>query len=237
MRRRAAQAVAAVALALLGTACRVAVDVAVAVGTDGAGQVTVTVDLDPGAAAQVPDLDSRLAVGDLRAAGWEVTPTQGRPDGGAVLRARKDVDGLPAAQAALTELTGPGGPLGSLRLTRQAAAFSTRTSLRGALDLSAGLAGFSDPVLQERLDGLPVGVDAAALAAELGAPGDDVVRVRLRADFPGAAATFEGRLGQVVPVAVSSSRVNGRRVALVALSAASAAALAGVQLARRRSRA
>lgn len=228
---RPGAAVVLLALVVLLGGCRADIDVAVEIDAAGAGLIAVTVRLDQAAAAQVPDLASLLDLDDLRAAGWRIEGPAAVPDG-AVVRAEKTVDGLGEARVALAELSGPTGPLASLRLEQGRTLVGARTTLSGRVELMGGLAGFSDPELQARLGDLPLGVDAAQLERELGRPLADVLGFRLHADLPGRSATVQARLGESVPVDISGHRVDRRRVALSALSAVTAVALLAV-LARR----
>lgn len=218
MKRVGPRLLAAAAALVLLAGCRVDVVVAVDIGAGGAGAVAVTISLDPAAATQVPDLASLLDLDDLRAAGWRVEGPTVLATGGARLRAEKRVGGLAEANTALAELSGPAGPFGSLRLARERTLSGTATTLSGRIDLVAGLAGFSDPKLQERLGGLPIGVDPVVLERELGLPLAEVFQFTLDADLPGRSATVGARLGESVPVAISGHRVDARRVALAAVS-------------------
>ncbi|HVL92695.1 MAG TPA: hypothetical protein VM264_05060 [Acidimicrobiales bacterium] len=227
--------VAAVATVLFG-ACRVEVDVAVEAGADGVGTVAVMVRLDADAAAQVPDPTSLFEVADLRAAGWAVEAPEVAPGGAVTVRAEKPFGDIAGAAVALAELSGPDGPFGSLRLDQERTVVGTRTSLEGRVDLSGGLGAFSDPALQERLGGLPLGADPAELERELGVALADVFGFRLHAALPGRSATVTARLGQSVPVTIAGSRLDFRRVVLVAVSVGSGLALVAVLWRRRRPR-
>lgn len=216
--------------------CRVDVEVAVRLDADGGGRVAATVTMDAAAAAQVADLASLLDLKGLRDNGWQVDEPAPTAAGGLTIRAEKRVADLAEARVALTELSGPAGPFGLLRLTQERTLFGTRTELSGQVDLAAGLAGFSDPALQERLGELPLGVDPVALERELGRPLSEVFGFRLHADLPGRSGSVEATLGQSVPVSLSAHRTDAGRVALSAVSATSATALLAVLWRRRHPR-
>ncbi|MGH9157059.1 MAG: hypothetical protein ACRD1K_14735 [Acidimicrobiales bacterium] len=232
MARWVLRSLAVTALALFG-GCRVDVDIAVEAGAGGDGLVAVTVRLDRAAVGQIPDLATSFELGDLRAAGWSVAGPSPSPGGGVTIRAEKRFVSVAGAARALAELSGPDGPFGSLRLDRRRTPLGHKTTLSGRIDLTAGAAGFSDPQLQERLGGLPLGVDPAVVERETGQRLDEVFGFRLVAELAGRSATVTARLGQSVPVAVSASRLDARRIALATASAASGLALV-VVLARRR---
>lgn len=220
-------------LAVFGlAACRVDVDVVVEAESSGRGEVEVTVSLDRAVLVQVPDLAEQLRVEDLLDAGWRIEGPTPTPDGGAKINASKAFSSAEAATAALAELSGNDGPFSSLRLRRSATAFTTAASLSGRIDLSDGLAALSDPELQERLGGLPLGVDPAALEREFGVAVGDVFRFGLSTRLPGRQERVEARLGEVVAVSVSSEQWNLRRVIPVALSLTSLLALVVVLFTR-----
>lgn len=228
-------ALAAAGLALFA-GCQVQVDVTVEAGHDGGGLVSVVVGLDAEALAQVPDLKSELRTRDLARAGWRVEGPTATAGGGAELRASRRFATPAGASAALRELSGPSGPFSGLRLEQKRSVLRSTTTLSGRVDLTAGLAAFSDPVLQERLGGLPLGVEPAALEAELGRPLADVVRFAVTARLPGRTATVEPRLGETVNVSVPARQVQLRRALAAGLSVSAAAALLVVLVVRRRRR-
>lgn len=220
-------------LVLLG-ACRVDADVVLRTDEGGGGEVAVTVGLDREAAAQVADLGRQLRVEDLVGAGWRVEGPRAAGGGRVELRASKRFDSPDGAERALRELGGADGPFASLRLAYDRSPVRTRSELGGGVDLSGGLAAFSDPVLTERLAGLPLGVDPAVLEQQLGRPLADAVAVRLTARLPGRTGTWAVRLGERAAVALVAERWDVRRLALGTLSLAATVALAVVVLTRRR---
>ncbi|PLS76736.1 MAG: hypothetical protein CYG61_00665 [Actinobacteria bacterium] len=213
--------------------------VAVRATAEGGGEVSATVSLDREAAAQVPDLAEQLRVSDLRAAGWRIEGPAPAPGGRTEVRAVKPFGSPAEARRAMEELSGAGGPFGSLRLTRTRSFLKTRTSLAGTVDLTGGLEAFSDEFLEQRLGGSALGVDPARLEAELGKPLADAFGFRLTAELPGqveanaAGAVWEARLGQAVPVNASAAQWNFSTIGFGAVSLLSGITLLAVLVRRR----
>lgn len=210
---------------------------AVRATADGGGDVAATVSLDREAAEQVPDLAEQLRVDDLKAAGWRIEGPAPAPGGRTQIKAIKAFASPVEATHVFGELTGPNGAFASLRLARNRSLLKTRTSLTGAVDLTAGLEAFSDEVLKERLGGLPLGVEPEKLEAELGKPLADVFGFRLTADLPGrpeGPAAWPFRLGQTTAVNAAAEQWNLTTIALGATSATSGLALLAVLRRRRR---
>jgi hypothetical protein len=231
------------AAAVLATGCRADVLVTVDVAADGSGRVEAAVGLDHAALARLGDLPSQLRVDDLRQAGWDVSAPARQSDGLTWVRATRRFGTPDEAARVFTELTGPEGPFRELHVTQERALFRTTTRLAAVVDLTAGVEGFSDPRLRELLGGSPFGVDRAELERQLGAPLDQVVKVRVTARLPGAVdanapfqlggtAEWRPEVGSQTLLAASSSAWNTRPLALAAASAAVALLLVGI-LARR----
>lgn len=202
---------------------------------DGSGRVAVSVSLDRAAAEQVPDLARQLRIDDLRRAGWVVHGPRPAAGGGVAVEAVKRFTTAAGAARAAAELSGPGGPLRDVRLSRQRSFLRTRTALTARADLRSGLESFSDPVLRERLGGAPFGVDLALVERQVGVSVAQVFRFRVVARLPGrisanGATTGEGavwqpRLGETQVLEASSEQWNTAGIA-----SASAAALSGLAL-------
>lgn len=182
------------ALALLA-GCQVQARVDVAMETDGSGTVTVAVGLDPDALARLDDPATDLRTADLTQAGWEVVGPEQDEEGTTWWRASKgfaDPDGLALV---LAEVAGPAGPLRDVALT-EGETSSTRTyRLTGTVDLSAGLAPYSDPALAEALGGDPFGGLVAAVEAEEGRPVADMVDVTVAVAVGDEVQVLQPRLG------------------------------------------
>ena len=239
-------AVTAALLALSG--CGIRVQVGLDAGPDGRGSVEAVVSLDRDAAAQVPDLDGELRVDDLRAAGWTVHGPRKVRGGGVRVVARRPF-GTPAEAArAVAQLTGPSGPFRGFELTQSRTWLRTTTRLRGNVDLTAGIAAFSEPGLRQRLGGSPFGVDPAVLERQSGTALPAVLHVEVVARLPGAVrsngadrrrALWQPALGQRVALTAVAHAWNVRLLAPLAVAGGAGLALLAVlarRLARRRPR-
>ncbi len=200
--RLAALALVAVVVA---AACQVRVDTTVTVEPDGSGTVTQAVGFDAAALARVGDLDQQLRVADLEAAGWTVDDPVVE-DGMTWVRAHHAFADADEANVVLAQLSGPDGPYEDLAVTRTSSVISTTTELTGTMDLSAGVAMFGDPQLNQTLGGDGSGGLVAKIEAEEGRPVGEMVDVSMTVDLPGADETVSGALGSgPQPIDVSSS--------------------------------
>jgi hypothetical protein len=233
-RRSAAGALAVVAaLALAG--CQVSTTVGVDARSDGSGVVRATVTLDKDAVSQVTDLRSQLRVDDLRSTGWRVdgpTPTK---DGGAVVSASKAFASPAEATTVVEQLSGPTGPFRAFVLRRSRSFAKTRTTFRGQVDLSKGLAGFSDAELRTRL-GSDLGFDPEALQGRLGRSLARIFPVTVAVRLPGSVssnaplragngARWSPAFGESVVLTASSEQWNTRNLAAAGVGAAAGLAL------------
>ena len=225
-----------VAVFVLG-ACDVDITVDVDVATDGSGVVEVQVVLDEEAAQRIPDLRSQLRLDDLIAADWQVVGPDETPDDGIEMTASKTFDGPEQLQAVLDDITGPDGALQDFTLSRTTEFAQVDLDLAGTVDLSRGLALFTDAELVEALDGRPLGIDLAALEAEIGSAADAVdftFRVRLpgstEESTEGAEVSVSPALGDP-PVPVSLSTTDEDAMAkILRMMGFAAAALAAVAM-------
>lgn len=203
--------------------CQVDTSVDVVVDDDGSGSVTVTVALDEEAAAQIPDLADQLRVQDLERTGWEVTGPEPAEGGGVTVAATKAFFEPAQAAEVLDEV---GIVTGMLERGRSFA--ETSYDFDGSLDLSAGLATFSDPELTELLGGLPVGQDPSALQEEFGRPVRALTSFHVSVTLPEGddTRTFEwdARLNDD-PVALTAGTEDRNWLALGLAAVAAAAVL------------
>src|SRR4029079_13761120 len=88
-------------------------------------------------------------------------------------------------------------------LDRSRTFLRTRASVRGSLDLRRGAATFSDPALQEKLGGLPLGVESGRVA-----PLDQVLLVTVESHLLGSTRRWQARAGQLVPMAATAEQWN-----------------------------
>ncbi|MBL8777235.1 MAG: hypothetical protein JNK12_14935 [Acidimicrobiales bacterium] len=232
--RRARVFLAVAALVAVLAGCQVDAHVDVTMAEDGSGAVEVTVTLDEDAAARVPNLAEDLRVRDLEATGWEVTgPTD--TEGGVEIVARKPFANAEQGREVLREIGGRGGLLRALTLRRDHTFAETSWAFGGTLDLSAGLATFSDEDLEAVLGSDTFGQDQASLEEQLGEPLADTMSVTVSATLPegdfttdgeatgASSATWTADLGDdPVRMAAESSE---RDTTVLALAAVSAGAL------------
>lgn len=239
---------ACLALALL-SACRIETTVGVEADADGGGRLRVVVALDEAAAERVPDLAEQLRVDDLRAAGWEVAPPRETDDGGVEVEAVRRFRSPGELTQAVEELSGEAGPFRDFELRRERTFLKTKTALRGTVDLQAGLAGFGDDALRERLGGegpnAALGFDPADLERRLGAALDRVFVFRVAARLPGDVdsnapteagngAVWRPTLGETVTLAATAEQWNTRTLGALAVSVAAACGFVVVVVRTRR---
>jgi hypothetical protein len=231
-------------VAVAASACEVRTEVTVDVAEDGSGTVEVAVTLDEEAVARLPDLDgdatsdaadlaALLRDEDLAAAGWTVTgPEEG--DGGSLRIVASRPFGTPAeADRVLAELTGPGGGLRDLHVTREEPFGRTRLTFAGTADLSGGLEAFGDEGLAAALDGEPLGEDAAAIEERLGQPLAEAFSLDVTVVLAGEATSWSPELGGAPVDLAAATTVDDRPVQVLAtLAAAALAALVVLLLAR-----
>jgi hypothetical protein len=210
-------------------ACRVDVGVELDVGARGHGTLSVVATLDAAAVEAIGDVGQSVAVGDLRKAGWAVDPVVAR-GGGAVLRARHRFSNAAQVSQLMGDL---GGGFSGVTVRQQRSFLRTTTSLRGQVDLGRGLASFSDPALQEALDGspsTPLGVAEDRLLD--GKPASEVFGLDVEASLPGRDAVRWDPVvgGPPVSLTASATQWNVGNLASVAVAVAAAFALAMVLL-------
>lgn len=231
---------AAVVVLLAAAGCQLDVNVAFDVADDGSGVVRVAVGLDADAASRVPGLADQLEVQDLVDAGWTVTGPSEEGDGRTWIRASKPFATPEEAGAVLAELSGEDGPFRDFRVVRERSFLAETWRFSGTVDLTAGLDGFSDDALRERLDGTSVGVDVAELERRAGQTLDRIFRFRVAAELPGTVssnapvdvaggAVWTPTLGEQVSLAADGRVLDTARIAWLA-AAALAAVLFGFVL-------
>lgn len=218
------------------TGCQVHARVAIDVRDDGTGRVEVAVALDEDAAARVPELADQLEVADLEATGWRVTGPALEGDGLTWIRASKPFASPEQAGVVLEQVTGANGPFRDLVVRRQPSVVQDRWDVTATVDLSDGLAGFSDDALRERLDGTNVGLSDEEVAAQAGRPLAEVVTFEVAVTLPGEAAgngvtegsrsSWEPVLGERLDISATGTRL--QTTALLWLAASATAVVAVV---------
>lgn len=212
MRARVRRLLAPVALVVLLAACSVDATVTVHMESDGSGTVSVRVVLDRAAvtAAEVAGgkLETRIRLGDLTGAGWQVTPWRRTPAGGATLSVSKPFDRPGQVARIVRELNGPDGPLRGFAASRDASTFTTDWAARGGVDLRDLRPGVTaDPQLVAAL--VAKGIDPAVVEQRIASRTLGALKVRVRTELPAAAP----RQATAVP---------GRRAAVVSAAGATA---------------
>jgi hypothetical protein len=173
--------------ALLLGACRVDATVEVDV-SEGGGEVTARFRLDREAVAILGGAVGEGArKSDLEEAGWEISPVENRPDGGAEIEARKGFDRPADLGVVIAELAGPEGPLRGFRLDRDRSLLKARYRVRGTADLGPGGAAVTgvanSPDLPGRLR--DAGVDPERVAELMAGRAAEGFALRVVVDLPG----------------------------------------------------
>ncbi len=238
-------ALAALALALAG-ACKVDTSVEVRARPDGTGEVKVSALMDRRAAQALGDLDTQLALDDLRAAGWQVRGPEENHQGGAEIEVRRRFDSPAQARRLLDQVGGPEGAFKGFELEQRRTFLRIETSVRGTIDLSGGIESFSDAQLTELLGGQPLGVTPQQLEQRLGVPIDHAFALQVAVRLPGGiesnaptatggTAVWSPRLGEQMPMEATAEQWNRPNLALSAVAASSALGVVAVLVRRRRS--
>lgn len=196
--------------------------------------------LDEEATARTPNLSGSLRVEDLRAAGWTVTgPTRSGTQ--TVLRATKAFDTPAEAGQVLDEVSGPDGPIGGFRLSRERRPLWWAWTVTGDLDLKGGIERFGDEALRHQLEGSSFGVDPTEA--------QEIFDVRVALDLPGrlehkgaegrvedldGRTVWTGTFGENTVLRATSRdwAVSREVAAIVAASAAAGLAALGLRLRR-----
>lgn len=245
-RRVAAAALAALAIATTTGGCRLDVNVGVNANADGTGTVEATVTLDEAASRRAPDLENQLEVDDLKRSGWRIDGPTATPGKGQQVTATKRFTSTEEAERVVTELSGPTGPFQDFELRQQRSFLKTKTTFTATVDLSSGLAHFSDEDLTDRLGGQPVGVDVTQLEQRLGATIDRLIGVEVGVRLPGDVtsnaprvaangASWQPKIGETADLQATSEQWNAGPIALTAAAVIGAVlAMVLVLLGRRR---
>jgi len=220
MRRLLVVVVACVLLA----GCKVDTTLTIDVHDDGSGSVRVRLALDADAVQNAQagggKLEDRVRLGDLRAAGWTVTPWRRAPDGSATVSLRKNFQNAGDLAAVVAELSGKDGPLQGVTLERNRGFLSTEYKIKGDADLSQLTAGIADdPEVVAQLTGQRV--DLARIDQRLAQQINDAFRLRIRFVFPGGdVAEVKPEPGKKVSLAASTSQFDTTRALLLAVAVA-----------------
>lgn len=164
MRRRRLRAIGLVAaLVSITSSCRVDSTVSVTVDAAGAGRVSVEVVADEAVVTAAPGLADDLRVDDAVAAGWSIDGPTATTEGGLRLVLSHDFRTIDEANVLLESVSGPNGPLGSLRLGRIATRDGGATiSIDGVVQTSGSLEAFADPDVLALVGAAPYAGDLSA---------------------------------------------------------------------------
>jgi len=169
-------------------ACRVDAGVELTVKPDGTGDIEVTVTADHEVVAAAPDLATDLRVDDLTASGWTVDGPTPTDDGGLRVVLTHPFANIAEANAILTQLSGPNGPLRDVAVDVTDKSGDVEWTLAGTLDFSSGLDALADPQLAELMGS----DDWLAMLASQDASPADLAGVRFRASLPGTRINADG---------------------------------------------
>jgi hypothetical protein len=211
-----------VVLVVVLSGCKVDTAVTIDMRDNGSGVVSVRATLDAEAVREAEagggKLKDRVRLGDLETAGWTVSPWARSGAGTAQIELTKAFSSPEQVAEIVNEVSGSNGPLRDVRADRARSLASTRSSLTGAIDLSAIQTGvIADQELVNALANQQVDVNAIdqALLTEL----RNSVSVRVVVKLPdGSTTTINGIAGQRVPFDVSASNLDTRRLALLGLA-------------------
>lgn len=193
--RRCVVLVAAVVGTLALAGCQVEVEVGVAANPDGSGALEVAVGLDPEAITRLGDPATALALGDLEGTAWQVSPPAVDEAGVTWVRARRTFEDPAGLTEALGEVAGADGPLAGTSLTVDEGWFTSTAGLQGVVDLSGGLAPYTDPELDAATGGVPFGGLVAQVESDLGRPVSEMIDVTVRWSLGTESAVVTPTLG------------------------------------------
>ena len=134
-------------------ACKVESSVSVNVEDDGTGSVEVSVGLDNEASRLIGDLEKQLRTEDLVSSGWKVSLSEGQEEKTKiVVSASKNFTNVDSLVSVLEEIAGP-TVFSEISLVSEKSFAKKLWIIEGKINLSDGLALFSDPALDEVLGG------------------------------------------------------------------------------------
>jgi hypothetical protein len=211
--RRALAALAGLLLVVALAGCKVDAQVDVTMGENGSGTVQVTLTADADVVKAEPDLPSELRLDDVTSAGWAVDGPAATPEGGLQLVLTHPFASPAEGTALLASLSGPDGPLRSVKLTQLRKGAQIDSTFDGNLHVGDDLSVFADAQVATALGGAPLQqlladqqltpaeVLAITVRAKLpgkvqetnGTEADDTSAVTWTADLAGAAATAQGQ--------------------------------------------
>jgi len=194
---------------LLLAGCQTDAFLEVQVDEEGSGAVYVAVALDQEAATRSLLYETRagnvLPTEDLTRAGWRITGPAQEQDGRTWIRAEKSFSQLDQLTEVVNEVAGADGPFRDFTVERVTTFGKKSWEFSGTVDLTRGLAGFSDDGVAAAFGGEPLGQPAKAFAAQLGTTLEQAVAVNVIVTLPGDLGANNGAVGSAGQAVATSS--------------------------------
>jgi hypothetical protein len=208
--------------ALLLAGCKVDTTVSIDVREDGSGTVEVKVDLDAEAVSEAQagggQLEDRVRLDDLEAAGWESSGWRTHRDFSATLRISKEFADPDDLAGVIGELSGEDGPLRDVSLSVDEGVLFTKYDLEGVIDLAELRTGVTtDAELVAALTG--EAVDVSAIDQRLLDQIRESLELEVNVSLPGESRTVTPKAGETLDLETSSNRFDPGRSLLVGAAA------------------
>jgi hypothetical protein len=208
---------------VLVAGCKVDARVDIALRADGSGTVTARITLDADAVRRLtPDtpLATAVPLGDVRAAGWNVSAWTPVAGGGYRITLTRDFTSAADLSRRIEDLVGTTGVLRDPTITRTRGWFSTTDKIAVSVDLGHLSTGIrSDAQLSKRL--AAAGLDVNALDRQLQAQLRDALTVSVTVHAPGGQSkTVQLTAGKHATVSATTARTYTRRIGLLSAGAA-----------------
>lgn len=169
--------------------------------------MAVDLSLDRDATIGLGAGESRVLTKDLSAAGWAVSGVVPADAGGSTIHAEKPFSNVQEANAILRQITGPSGPLSSVKLIRKKTIAGIELELLGTVDLSKGLGSFGDDQLKALTGSASkLGIDDAEVARQAGTDLQSAFHFVLSAELLDVADRWDVALGEQKAVSLKANR-------------------------------
>ena len=234
-----------VGIVVLLAGCKVGTRVEIVMNDDGSGAVRSTVTLDADAVSQLggaASLAQNVPLGDLRKAGWKISPFRRGTGGTTVIVFTHPFTDQRELAARILDLAGPHGVLQNPKLTHDRGWFSSRDAISIVVDVrSPSIDIVHDEPLAARLRAR--GADPAQLQALLSEQLKTALHVTVIVRLPGGySKTYDAANGSVKAFRVSNGGTDWDRVVKFGIGTALAllallfflAAAVGIRRNRRR---